>query len=98
MHEIIHIRADFEPWWMLEGWEQEIVSRKKFDTAQRAARYLEELKKNLTEQYPQSKAKAPAFYAYWKEGEMEYCEDCEEDLQIYHGLIWLQDGKPVGRI
>lgn len=98
MHEIIYLRADFEPWWMLEGWEQEVISREIFDTAQQAAGYLEGLKQKLAAQYPESKSKAPAFYAYWKEGETEYCEDCGEDLQIYHGLVWLQNGTPVESI
>ena len=26
MYKIIYMKADFEPWWQFEGWEEHIVS------------------------------------------------------------------------
>ena len=31
MYRVIEMYGDFEPWWFLEGWEEDIVASKKFD-------------------------------------------------------------------
>lgn len=94
MHEIVYIRADYEPWWMFDGWEEKVVSRKEFESAEQASRYLEELDQEFGSKFALHEKRDSAFAAYWNSEEMEYCEICEEALQIFHGLIWLYDGKP----
>ncbi len=32
MFKIIYMKADYEPWWQFEGWEEHIVSTETFDT------------------------------------------------------------------
>ncbi|MBT2571440.1 DUF1033 family protein [Planococcus sp. ISL-110] len=94
MHEIVYIRADYEPWWMFDGWEEKVISRQKFESAEKAQHYLEELERDFSRRFSGREKRDPAFTAYWNEEEMEYCDKCEEDLQIFHGLIWLSNGKP----
>lgn len=89
MHEIIYVKSFYEPWWMLEGWEQDIVQRNSFSTIEEASRFKNELAGTLRAAYPEHKKKGEDFDVYWEKGEMEYCPDCEEDLQIYHGIIQL---------
>lgn len=98
MHEIIYMKADYEPWWLFEGWENDIVSRKSFESKKQAQLYFNEMNQELRQKYPFYAAKGDAFAAYWKEGETEYCRDCEEELQIFHGLLWLIDGQPITNI
>ncbi len=31
MFEVIYMKADYEPWWMFEEWEETIRSRHSFD-------------------------------------------------------------------
>ena len=31
MFEVIYMKAEFEPWWMFDGWEETILSRHSFD-------------------------------------------------------------------
>ena len=31
MYEVIYMKADYEPWWMFEEWEDAICSRHSFD-------------------------------------------------------------------
>lgn len=31
MYRVIEMYGDFEPWWFLEGWEEDIVASRKFD-------------------------------------------------------------------
>lgn len=95
MYEIIYMKANYEPWWQFDGWEKEIVSRKEFQTAQEAEAFLEEMKVSFAGRYPHQLSKGAAFIAFWTEDEQVFCEACDDDLQTYHGLIWLCDGKPV---
>lgn len=94
MHEIIYMRADYEPWWMFDGWEDKVISRKEFGSAEKAKQYMEELDQDFRRRFSQHEKRDSAFTAYWNSEEIEYCEICEEDLQIFHGLIWLYNGKP----
>ncbi|MBD8014179.1 DUF1033 family protein [Microbacterium sp. APC 3898] len=94
MHEIVYTRADYEPWWMFDDWKEKIVSLQQFSSDEEAQRYLEEQKQAFSLQFANHEKRDLAFDAYWNEEEMEYCEKCEEDLQIFHSLIWLVDGVP----
>ena len=94
MHEIVCTRADYEPWWMFDDWEEKIISREKFTSIEEAQRHLEELQQDFSLRFSNHEKRGLAFDAYWNEEEMEYCEICEEDLQIFHGIIWLIDGDP----
>ena len=38
--------------------------------------------------------KKDCFFAFWSEDEINFCEGCDEDLQLYHGVILMKDGKP----
>jgi hypothetical protein len=79
-----------EPWWMLDGWEEDVVSRKQFLSIQEAQGYFDELAKALAETYKLQKSRGRSI-AFWNEGEMAYCSNCEEELQVYHGILWLRD-------
>ena len=39
MYRVIEMYGDFEPWWFLEGWEEDIVASKKFDQYYDALKY-----------------------------------------------------------
>ncbi|ANU28245.1 DUF1033 family protein [Planococcus versutus] len=93
MHEIIYMKTDYEPWWMFDGWEKSVVSRHEFTSAKEAMGFLETLKQDFSYRFPEHEQRNQAFYCYWNEEEVEYCDKCEEDLQVFHGLIWLVDGK-----
>lgn len=94
MHEIVYTRADYEPWWMFDDWREHIVSRQEFASVDQAQHYWEKLKQDFSLRFSNHEKRDVAFDAYWNEEEMEYCEKCEEDLQIFHSIIWLVDGVP----
>lgn len=89
LHEIIYMKSFEEPWWMLEGWEKDIVSRSEFNDPQIAKARFDELANSLSKKYKQQKRKGESI-AFWNEGDIAYCEDCEEELQVYHGILWLK--------
>lgn len=87
MYEIIYLKSFSEPWWMLPGWEQDIVQRKKFSSIELANHFKKELGDTLLIQYPEHQKRGEEFDVYWKKGDLEFCPDCDEDLQIYHGIM-----------
>lgn len=80
------MKADYEPWWKFEGWEAHIVSAKQFQTE---AAFQEGLQQTLAEfrQKYEHEIKKEHYFAFWTDKERVYCEACEDDIQVYHGLI-----------
>lgn len=84
---IIYMKADYEPWWQFEGWEQHIVEQWNYDNEQQFHEALEQKLTQMRQKYPNERFNKEHFYAFWDEQETEYCEGCDEDTQIYHGII-----------
>ena len=90
MYEVIYMKADYEPWWQFEGWEEHIIERTAFENEAEAKDYLNSLLKNLRSKFPfeKEKQKEQSYWAFWNLKDQCYCDDCDEELQIYHGVIW----------
>lgn len=95
IYEVVYMKADYEPWWMFEDWEKMIQSKRTFTSAEEALKYLDELKKEFGEKYTYQEERKQCFYAYWSDSERIFCEGCDDDVQIFHGIISLADGKPT---
>ena len=95
MYEIFYIKGFEEPWWMFEGWEKDIVEKKTFDDLEKAHAYFEDMAKVLAEKFSSQKSAGQGAIAFWNDGDLAFCEDCEENLQIYHGLLWICNKKPI---
>ena len=89
MFEVIYMKADYEPWWLFEGWEQHIVDKYTFENEVDAQSFLNRKLKELRENFPQEKERDQKFWAFWSPKEVCFCESCDDDLQIYHGIIWM---------
>lgn len=77
---------------MIEGWESDIVTSKRFSEPQQAKEYFEGQAELLSKEFSHQKARFRST-AFWNQGDLAYCSNCEEDLQVYHGLLWLDDGE-----
>lgn len=45
-------------------------------------------------QYPYKETKKSYLTAFWNETEIRYCEDCEDDIQLFHSIMLLKDDRP----
>ncbi|HWL24057.1 MAG TPA: DUF1033 family protein [Ureibacillus sp.] len=90
-YKLIYMKADYEPWWLFEGWEEYIVSTESFESEEALDAALLNKLIQYREKYPHEKNKEQKYYAFWTDEESEYCEACEEDTQIYHGIIVERD-------
>jgi hypothetical protein len=92
---VITTKSDAEPWWFLEGWEKDILRDWTLDSRNEAvATFLTELRR-LGESYPKSKTKKFHSVAFWDPEEVDFCEACDDDLQVYYGLVIFENDKPM---
>ena len=42
MYRVIEMYGDCEPWWFLDGWEEDIVSSRKFEDYYQALKYYKQ--------------------------------------------------------
>lgn len=87
MYKLIYMKADYEPWWQFEGWESNIVSEKLFETEEELEEALEEMLTSFRKTFEHEESKEGKYFAFWSEDEKTYCEACDDELQIFHGII-----------
>ncbi|MGR3764598.1 DUF1033 family protein [Rossellomorea sp. NS-SX7] len=93
--KVIMTHSDAEPWWFFENWTRDIVTEWEFDNQKEAIRkYLDESER-LSREYPNMKTKKYNSIAFWDESEVLFCEACDDDLQMYHGIILFENGHLV---
>ena len=57
MYRVIEMYGECEPWWFLEGWEDDIVSSRKFEDYYQALKYYKQKWLELNEHFPSYKSR-----------------------------------------
>ncbi|RHW37693.1 DUF1033 family protein [Lysinibacillus yapensis] len=86
VYKIIYMKAEYEPWWKFDGWEEQIVFTKEFLSEKEFQQCLAHTLAEFRKQY-KYESKKNNYFAFWKDEERVYCEACEDDIQVYHGII-----------
>lgn len=97
MYEVIETYGDFEPWWFLDGWEKEVTYKKEFSTIAEAEKFFLQKVQEFNGKFAETKAKDQYLVAFWNKDELRWCEECDDDLQQYQGLLLLKDGKQLNQ-
>lgn len=87
IYELIYMKADYEPWWQFDDWELNIVFSKQFENKEKLTNQLSELLNEFRKKYPHEESRDSMYYAFWSEDEKSFCDACDDDNQIYHGII-----------
>ena len=58
----------FEPWWFLEGWEEDIVASRKFDQYYDALKYYKTCWFRLEQESPLYKSRGDLMTIFWDPG------------------------------
>lgn len=100
MYQVIKMCGDFEPWWFLDGWEEDIVSKVAFDRYEDALKAFQKEWVRLSEKFPKKQSKNGTMVAFWDESDQHWCEECDEYLQRYHSLMLVEarENLPAGFI
>lgn len=93
MYKIICMKADYEPWWQFEDMEDKFTEIMSYDSFEQYELKVHELLQSYRTQYKNEGSREDRYFAFWNEGEWEYCEGCDEDLQTYYGMIF---SHPIG--
>lgn len=89
MYQVVKLYGDLEPWWLLDGWQEDIVECENFDTYQDALSYYQREWEILAGHLSEHKDKSEQMSAFWDPKDQRWCEECDEYLQQYHSLFIL---------
>ncbi|MET3558273.1 hypothetical protein ABID29_001393 [Streptococcus rupicaprae] len=95
MYQVIKLYGDFEPWWFLEGWQEDIVMCQNFDDYGQAERLYQKEWQQLRQVLPQHEERTDKMSVFWDPAEQRWCEECDEFLQQYHSLLLLEHHEMV---
>ncbi len=100
MYQVIELFGDYEPWWLLDGWEDDIVGCESFDSYAEAVQFYQAQGTKLAQLFPQKEEKKDQsirdhMIAFWHPEEQRWCEECGENLQQYHSLFILSESETV---
>lgn len=93
MYQVIELYGDFEPWWFLEDWQEDIVERQDFETYQDALACFDSKWQVLREKYPYYQSRKDFLAVFWDRKKQRWCEECGESLQQYSSLMLLKDNE-----
>ena len=91
MYQVIEIYGDNEPWWFFNDWQKDITLKKEFSDFLAAKTFFEAETKELHHDYLHEKGSEPFLRAFWNDNELRWCEECDDDLQQYKGLMLLKN-------
>ncbi|MGT2799493.1 DUF1033 family protein [Streptococcus marmotae] len=98
MYQVIRMYGDFEPWWFLDGWEENIISTSKYSNYEEALQDYQRQWVCLSEYFPMKESQNGLMTAFWDPQDQYWCDECDEYLQNYHSLILLEvaENMPTG--
>ncbi|MGP6140032.1 MULTISPECIES: DUF1033 family protein [unclassified Jeotgalibaca] len=91
MYQVYMMKGEYEPWWFFQDWKSLVVFEASFLSFEEALKLYEEKSAELSARYPFKKSKHNYLTAFWSEEDSVYCESCEDDIQIYYGLLLLEN-------
>ena len=95
MYRVIEMYGDFEPWWFIEGWEEDVIMSQSFDKYYDALKYYKSCWFELEKKNPLYKSRSDLMTIFWDPADQRWCDECDEYLQQYHSLALLQDEQVI---
>ncbi|CAD2073536.1 hypothetical protein GCM10007275_03380 [Jeotgalicoccus coquinae] len=93
MYEVVIVRADYEGWWLFEGWQNDIINRHQFNDDAALIEGYSSIIEQMKEKYNSYIQGKYDLYAFFNACEIEFCEDCDEDVQIYYTPIMTKNNE-----
>ncbi len=88
MYKLILMKADYEPWWQFDDIQEKYAEELTFENYESYESKILQVLQNYREKYQYEASRNGLFYAFWNDAEVEFCEGCDEDLQVYHGIFF----------
>ena len=91
MYCVIEMYGDYEPWWFLDGWEEDVIAKKQFDDYYEALKYYKNRWLQMAAQSPLYKSRRDLLKFFWDPEDQSWCEEGDENVQQYHSLFLLEN-------
>lgn len=95
MYEVVILKADYEGWWLFEGWQEGIVDQYTYDTEEEMNEGYTNILLYMKKRFNSYKIGKHDMHAFFNGCDLEYCEDCDEDLQIFYTPIMVKDNEVI---
>lgn len=95
MYQVITMLGENEPWWFFDDWQEDIQTQVEYRDFHEALEVFEKVLSDYHQKLPNIKMKDHFLVACWEPSELRYCDDCDEDLQLFHGILLLKNGKKI---
>ena len=95
MYKVFEMSGDYEPWWFLDGWEEDITAQQEFDDYYKALSFYKKRWLDLSSEHPLYESRSDLMTAFWNPTDQRWCEECDEFLQQYHSVFLLENGAQI---
>ena len=85
MYRVIEMYGDFEPWWFIEGWKEDVLMSQSFDKYYDALKYYKTCWFRLEQESPLYKSRSDLMTIFWDPADQRWCDE----------LALLQDGQVI---
>lgn len=92
--EVMITRGVSEPWWFFSDWRESIIATYSFSNKKMAIDQYEASFVHFKQKTDHVKVKNSSMAAFWKDGETVFCESCDDDLQLYYGILIMCNDQP----
>ncbi|PTF36111.1 hypothetical protein BUY25_05045 [Staphylococcus cohnii] len=93
MWTVAKIRADYEGWWLFSDWTDHIVEQYHFENYEKMLNYYQSIIENSKRHYDNFLVGKYNIHAFYNNCELGFCEDCDEDFQIFYSYIVLNNNE-----
>lgn len=87
MYEVVIVKADYEGWWLFDDWQEDIITRYQFNGIAAMTSGYNAIIDQMKSEYNNYVQGKYDLYTFFNACEIEFCEECDEDLQIYYTPI-----------
>lgn len=87
MFQVKIMRGYSEPWWFFEDWQEDVINSQSYQRLATAKITFNQLKEEYKVQFDHMKAKNNYCIAFWNDNDIEFCEECDDDVQIFTGIL-----------
>lgn len=93
MYEVVLLTADYEGWFFFDDWQDHVKEHFIFDTFKDMERKYVELCDILNQKYSLKRVGKYNVTTFYNTCDIQYCDDCDDDVQIYHTPLMLINSK-----
>lgn len=91
MYKIVTIRTDYEGWWLFDDWKDYIIKEIECQDYDEMVIQYQNLLNQYQTKFTNELVGKHNIHAFYNNCDLSYCEDCEEDMQIFYSILILND-------